>query len=191
MKIKEYKVYLCDRSEITEFVEKWHYSGSINGVLSTFCFKLMDGEKIIGAAIFGRVGMANVWKKYAKSPNDLLELRRLCLVDEAPRNSESFFIGKMLRILRTFTTYKTIISYADTNKGHIGTIYQATNFSFEGVTSQGKLIEFDDKTYHDKTIRTTYNGRLKPFAQKIKTALENGHARYIQTLPKNIYLYKL
>lgn len=187
----KYKIYLCDRKEIESFIEKWHYSKSINGVLSTFCFKLMDGDEIIGAAIFGRVGMANAWKKYSDSANSILELRRLCCIDNTERNTESFFIGKCLRILRTFTTIKTIISYADNNYGHIGTIYKASNFSFEGVTSQGKIIDLEGRQYHDKAIRTKYKGELKPFAKRLKDALTEGRAVYKKTLSKNIYTYSL
>ena len=47
------------------------------------------------------------------------------------------------------------------------------------------------KKYHDKTIRTKYNGKLKPFAKKIKKALEIGDANYIKTKGKHIYLYSL
>lgn len=186
---KKYKVYLCDRSEIRDFIEEWHYSHSINGVMSTFCFKLMDGDKLIGAAIFGRVGMANAWRKYTDSPDKILELRRLCLIDDTERFAETFFIGKMLRTLRELTTIEIIISYADKNKGHTGIIYKASNFSFLGETAAGKVIEFNGKTWHDKTIRTKYNGKLKPFAQKIKSALESGEARYVPTVGKNIYIY--
>ena len=50
---------------------------------------------------------------------------------------------------------------------------------------------FGDKKYHDKTIRTKYKGKLKPFAQRVKDALESGKAKYVKTLPKNIYLYEL
>ena len=50
---------------------------------------------------------------------------------------------------------------------------------------------YEGKRYHDKTIRTKYNGNLKPFAKKIKEALELGEAYYSKTEHKHIYLYKL
>jgi len=53
------------------------------------------------------------------------------------------------------------------------------------------LIDYEGKRYHDKTIRTKYKGKLKPFAVKIKQALENGTAEYVDTLGKHIYLYGL
>lgn len=191
MTVKNYKVELCERKEITNFIETWHYSKSINGVISDYCFKLMNDDQIIGAMIYGRVGMANVWKKYVDAPEKLIELRRLCCIDDTPKNTESYFIGKTIRWLKKNTNIKKIVSYADTTYGHTGVIYQATNFTLLGNTPPQKVINFNGKLYHDKTIRTKYKGKLKPYAQKIKNALNEDKAFYQQTKPKNIYVYNL
>jgi len=180
-----------ERIVIRDFVEEWHYSGSINGVLSTYCFALYHNEELVGAMIFGKVGMAGAWKKYAENEKDILELRRLCCIDDTPKNTESFFIGKCLKWLRDNTLVKTIISYADANHGHSGIIYQATNFKHKGMTAKGRVIMLGDRQYHDKTIRTMYKGRLKPFAKRVKDALENGDAYYKTTIPKHIYLFDI
>ena len=91
-------------------------------------------------------------------------------------NAQSYFIGKTQRWLKKNTNYKIIVSYADAYHGHRGTIYKATNFKYEGLTSPGRLIQYGDKTYHDKAIRTKYKNKLKPFAQKLRDALESGDA---------------
>ena len=67
----------------------------------------------------------------------------------------------------------------------------ATNFKHVGFTPGGRVIMYQGKRYHDKTIRTKYNGRLKPFAQRIKDALETGEAYYTKTKGKHIYYYSL
>jgi hypothetical protein len=59
------------------------------------------------------------------------------------------------------------------------------------MTSKGKVIMWNGKKYHDKTIRTKYNGRLKPFAQRVKDALDSGEAHYVEQVPKVIYLLNL
>ena len=193
MSVKNYTVKLVDRSEIKDFIEKWHYSKSINGVKSSYCFGLYDKDKLIGAMLFGRLGMANAWKKYATSIDDVVELRRLCCIDDTPKNTESYFIGQCLRHLRKKTQVKCIVSYADSNQGHAGTIYKATNFDYLGMTSPGRVIIriSDGKQYHDKTIRTKYKGELKPYAKRLKEDLENGRAYYKKTLGKHIYFMKL
>jgi len=191
MKVKTFKVMLCERNEIKNFIETWHYSKNINGLKSNYCFKLLHKEKIIGAMMYGKIGMANVWKKYSDNEDDLIELRRLCCIDDTPKNTESYFIGNTLRWLKKNTKIKFVISYADSNYNHSGIIYKASNFKYAGMTAKGKVIVYNNKLYHDKTIRTKYNGKLKPYAKKIKTALEKGNAFYKNTLGKHIYLYKL
>ena len=191
-KVKEFKVSLCNRSEIKDFIEEWHYSHNINGLISDYCFKLEDKEGIlIGAMIYGRIAMANVWKKYTTFSEELIELRRLCCIDNTPKNTESYFIGATLKWLKKNTPIKKVISYADTTYSHQGTIYKASNFKNIGFTAKGRVIMFEGKRYHDKTIRTYYNGKLKPFSQNIKNALINGAATYVETKGKHIYIYEL
>jgi hypothetical protein len=94
-----------------------------------YCFKILDlNKKLIGAMIYGKIAMANVWKKYADIETDLIELKRLCCIDNTLKNTESFFIGHTLRWLKKNTKIKTVISYADTTYSHEGTIYKASNF---------------------------------------------------------------
>jgi len=187
----EYIIKPCERNEIRDFIEKWHYSRSINGLMSKYCFKLLDGNEIIGGMIYGQLGMANAWKRYAESPDDVIELRRLCCIDDTPKNTESYFIGRTLRWLKQNTDIKRVVSYADPEYGHQGIIYKASNFKLIGKTSPGKVILHNGRKYHDKAIRTKYNGKLKPFAQKLKDELEKGNAEYEKTVGKNIYIYEL
>lgn len=157
--VRDFKVLKCERKEIVGFVEHWHYSKNVNGLTTDYCFKLLDADgNMIGAMIYGKIAMANVWKKYAQKESELIE------------NS---------------------ISYADMTYSHEGTIYKASNFTYAGMTAKGKVIMYNGKRYHDKTIRTKYKGELKPFAVEIKKALENGTAEYVDTLGKHIYLYGL
>jgi hypothetical protein len=151
----------------------------------------MDGQKIIGAAFFGKMAMANQWKPYADCASKVTELRRLCCIDDTPKNTESFFIGKMLRWLKKNTNLQVVVSYSDLEHGHDGVIYKASNFKFAGFRKGAKVIWYQGKKYHDKTIRTKYKGKLKPFAQRIKDALENGDAYYVSTKGKNAYIYHL
>jgi hypothetical protein len=188
----DYSVRLLERNDVKDFIEKWHYSHSINGIKSTYCFGLFDGDELIGAGIFGGIAMANVWRKYGDRREDVIELRRLCCIDDTPKNTESYFIGRMLKWLLHNTDIKIVVSYADAYYGHDGTIYKATNFEYVGKTSPSRLIGWNGRVWHDKTIRTYgKKGKLKPYAQKVKDALERGEARYISGAYKHIYIYDL
>lgn len=192
MALENFKVEPCQRQEIQSFIEANHYSKSINGCMADYCFKLSNQEGIIvGAMFYGRMAMANQWKRFSDSESDVIELRRLCCIDDTPRNAESFFIGKTIRWIKKNTNIKIIVSYADTEYNHTGTIYKASNFEYLGLTKGAKVIIFGEKKYHDKAIRTKYNGKLKPFAQRLVDALESGEAFYKETKGKHTYIFRL
>lgn len=188
----EYYMKKVERNEIRDFIEEYHYSHNINGTIANYCFALYrkSDNVMVGAMFYGKMAMANQYKKYGEI-DEVMELRRLVLIDDTPKNTESYFIGQSLRWLKRNSPVKTIVSYADPNYGHSGIIYRATNFEHVGMTSAGRVIIYNGKKYHDKTIRTKYKGKLKPFAKKVKDALENGDAYYKKQLPKHIYVYHL
>ena len=190
MSVTNFIVEQCPRSSIVDFVETHHYSKNMNGLKTSYCFRLLDGENLIGAIVYGKIGMAGVEQKYKDNTDKILELKRLVCIDDTPKNTESYFIGWTLRWLQRNTDLEMIISYADKTYGHEGIVYKATNFDFVGETVPGRVIMYKGRRYHDKTIRTKWNGKLKPFAKEIKTALDKGDAEYIDTDVKNIYLYK-
>ncbi len=192
MALQGYIVKKVTRSEITLFIEKYHYSGSINGCIADFCYALYSPDKAMkGAMFFGRLAMANQWKRFADNESDVIELRRLVLVDDTPRNAESYFIGKAIKKLAKEWAGHIIVSYADKEYGHTGIIYKAANFLCLGEKPGAKVIMYNGKKYHDKAIRTKYKGELKPFAKEIKDALKNGTAEYKDTAGKVTYIYKL
>ena len=179
-----------------DFIEKWHYSKNVNGLTISQIFGLFYEKNLIGAMIYGSLAMANTWKKYAKEESKVVELKRLCCIDKTPKNTESYFIGKTLRWMKQNSDYDLVVSYADTYYGHEGTIYKASNFKHMGLTTKGKVIDYNERYYHDKCIRTYYTNKdgekvIKPFAQKIKGALETGEAKYVEMPEKHIYIYSL
>ncbi len=191
MDLKSWTVKRVERKDIKDFIETWHYSKSINGCIADFCYALYDQNQIKGAMFFGRMAMANQWKRFSTSPDNVIELRRLCCVDDTPKNTESYFIGKALKLLRKDWQKGIVVSYADKEHGHAGTIYKASNFKQLEDIKGARVIIYNGKRYHDKTIRTKYKGKLKPFAARIKQALDDGNAHYKKTAGKCTYVYQL
>ena len=192
MALKGYYVKHVERKEIREFIETWHYSKSINGCIADYCFALYNPkDEMVGAMFYGRMAMANQWKRFSDNPDNVIELRRLCCIDDTPKNTESYFIGRSLKMLRRLWCRGVVVSYADKEYGHLGTIYKASNFKAVGDIKGAKVIMYNGRRYHDKTIRTKYKGELKPFAKRIKQALENGEAYYKTTAGKITYTYQL
>ena len=68
-------------------------------------------------------------KEYA---DKVLELNRVCLMDNT-KNQASFLVANSIKLL---PKPSIIVSYADTGQGHVGYVYQATNFLFTGTTKE-------------------------------------------------------
>lgn len=192
MALQDWTVKRVERAEVRDFIEEWHYSASINGCIADYCYVLLKpcGE-IAGAMFFGRMAMANQWKRFSENESEVIELRRLCCIDDTPKNAESFFIGRSLKLLKQDWGKGVVVSYADKEYGHTGVIYKASNFKMIGEIKGARVIIWGEKRYHDKTIRTKYKGELKPFAKRVKAALESGEAYYKNTAGKYTYTYCL
>jgi hypothetical protein len=61
----------------------------------------------------------------------VLELNRLCC--ESTKNLASMLVGRSLAML---PKPSIVVSYADTEQGHIGYVYQATNFIYTGLSAK-------------------------------------------------------
>ena len=193
MNPKELSVILCERSEIRSFIETHHYSKSINGVKSTFCFKILFKERLVGAILFGQLS-TTAWKKFSNVEEEVLELRRLVLVDAAKKNSESRVISKAIKqIKKANSAVKFIVSYADPNYGHTGVIYRASNFKFVGMSGKDKgFVDTETgKLYHSRALRTKYKGEYKPFVLRLREKLDKGLLKPIDLKPKYCYVYAL
>jgi hypothetical protein len=138
------------------------------------------------------MAMAGQWKAFSLESDKVIELRRLCCVNETPKNAESFFISKSLILLKKhWRRDGIVVSYADLEYGHTGTIYRASNFRKHGEIKGKDVISFDGKKYHDKSLRAKYKGQLKPFAKKLLENLNNGNAKYVKTKGKIVYVFHL
>jgi len=192
MALQGWTVEKIDRKDVRGFIEKWHYSGNINGCIADYCYAIFSPDNVMkGAMFYGRMAMRNQWKRFSNDETRVIELRRLCCVDDTPKNTESFFIGKSLRMLKKEWGTGVVVSYADKEYGHTGIIYKASNFKMIGEIKGARVIVYNNKLYHDKTIRTKYKGVVKPYAQKIKDALDVGDAYYKKTKGKYTYTYNI
>ena len=65
------------------------------------------------------------------------ELSRLWIDDKMPCNTESWFISKTIALIRKeHPEVEALVSFADPEAGHVGTIYKAANWVMEGVQDE-------------------------------------------------------
>lgn len=207
---KQYEFKVCELETIKAFMESHHYSRSSN-VAAVYCFALMSKRKgIVGAAIYSKPAMNSIYKLYANKEEDVVELRRLVCIDDTPKNTESFFVGKTLRWLVQNTNKKTVVTYADPSFGHVGHAYRACNMKYDGVGGNTVVLELPVEKcvhdgsaclgegkkicqVHDRNMRSkTKDGRdFTPAALHLRELYKQGIAKLVPRKPKHRYHYHL
>ncbi len=192
LQIKDMKCYPCNLKRVARIVEEWHYSKTVWGVNWTYCFEMRVGETQVGAAIVGQPATKSVADKHGGLGN-VLELRRFCCREDAPKNSESFFLGWMLRWLKKNTEAATLLSFADTLQGHEGTIYKASNFQEVGRSKPETAWKHNGKIYHHKSMHNKSHKTKKYYAHalELQRARDAGELERVKLPPKICYAYRL
>ena len=95
-------------------------------------FGLMEDGELVGCVTFGQPASPNVVLSILGRETDLemMELNRLVITTKT-KNSASFLVGGAIRRL---PKKMVLVSYADKGAGHVGYVYQATNWNYFGET---------------------------------------------------------
>ena len=92
-------------------------------------------EKLIGVAVYGYPVGRRAPKSISPElkEEEVLELTRLFIFDDYGKNTESVVLSKTFNWLKeNASDIKALISYSDPEQGHMGIIYQATNWIYQG-----------------------------------------------------------
>lgn len=123
-----------------EYIRENHYSRSCHN--GPMCWGLYDGAELIGVCAFATPASENVRASlFGPDYKDAVtELHRLHIKDVTPTNTESWFIARALRGLKSERpSIRAVISFADSTEGHSGTIYQAMNALYCGNTGRARF----------------------------------------------------
>lgn len=120
------------------FVEAHHYSGSYPAARARF--GLFCGAALVGVCVFSQPVRGDVLD--VLPGNAGVELGRLVLLDEVPANGESWFVARAFELLRA--DFDGVLSFADPTRGHVGTVYQASNACYLGQAGRRTIRVFPD-----------------------------------------------
>lgn len=135
MNLAGWSVAPVDRRKALDIVVENHYLHRRAPCSSSFA--LLDGEgETRGVVLYGVPASVPLVKGVLGNENRKLvgELTRLWVDDSAPKNGESFLIGNSIK----FSGFEVLVSFADTSQGHLGTVYQASNWLYTGLSSAHK-----------------------------------------------------
>ena len=151
-KVRSMIVREINKGDARKYISTYHYSKTFPDS-TMYVFAGFYGSEIAGIICYGMGASKNQYTALVPNikNNEYLELTRLWCPDSMPKNTESKLIADSLKMLPK--KYKLILSFADPSQGHLGIIYQATNWFYCGMSNKGKcLITKDGVTKHLRLI---------------------------------------
>jgi len=173
------KVLPIKNEETYSWLLEKHYAKRIPQIM--FAFGLYEDNQMVGVVTYGipaspSLCMGICGQEYS---NKVLELNRLCLLDNY-KNQSSFLIANSMKLL---PKPSIVVSYADTEKGHVGYVYQATNFLYTGLSAN--RVDWQVKGLEHKHTKTISDGMsLDSMKEKY-----GDDFYYVQRSRKHRYIY--
>lgn len=160
---------------------KWHYSKSVPNVSLAYSVFNAFGEWC-GVVCFGVGATNNIARPYGLNQGQVVELLRVALNGKQESTGKAVAIS--LKILRKDApNVRLVVSYADTEQGHLGVIYQASNWFYIGSSTDSNLI-VNGIREHRRTLTSRFGTNS---AEKLRAA---GHTvSIIKTKPKHKYIF--
>jgi len=161
----------------------FHYAKAVPA--NPFGFNVFNAKREwCGVIIYGTGATANIAKPYNLKQGQVVELVRVALNGKQEKTGSA--VAKSLWLLKKKApVVRLVVSYADSEQGHSGIIYQATNWIYTGFSIDSNLI-IDGERKHRRSIASKFGTSS---ADKIRNL---GHTvEVIRTKPKWKYIYPL
>ena len=126
----ELKLDWCSHEAAKYAVEHWHYSRTMTKSRNNNIGVWEDGQ-FIGAVIFGYSISPQIGKAFGLEQTQLTELKRVALRSHITPVSRIISISLMM-LKKKNPGLRLVVSFADSEQGHNGGIYQAGNWIYIG-----------------------------------------------------------
>ena len=137
-------------------IQKYHYSNTLPKINKYFIGFFLKNE-LVGVVTLGwGTRPKHTIQKIFQSldTKDYLEIGRMCMTDEMPRNSESQMLSQLVKWMkRNIPDLKILFTWADGMLGKVGYVYQASNFMYAGY-SGGEMYLKDGVKIHVRQMKS-------------------------------------
>lgn len=138
--------------------ERWHYSKCLPGCDSVK-IGVWENGIYIGIVLFSRGANNHIGTPYNLKDVECAELTRVALNKHISAVTKIVAISiKMLK--RYCSGLRLIVSYADPEQGHVGSIYQAGGWFYVGTSQAQREVIFNGKIMHKRTANSLF-GTIK------------------------------
>ena len=145
--------------ETHEWLKNVHYAKRTPTI--SYAFGLFLDNAVEGIVTYGQAPSNHLCEGIAGKANAHLVMELNRLVFRKPiKNGPSTLVGQSLRMLPKPTI---VVSFADMGQGHIGYVYQATNFLYTGLSAKRKDWKIRGMEHlHSRSISAMAEGQENP-----------------------------
>jgi len=131
----------------------FHYAKTVPGIVQV-AHAIFEEDIWCGVVLYGPGASAKMGQSLNLKQGQFLELVRVAL--NGKQNATSQVLGASLRQLnKTAPGVQAVVSYADKGQDHVGTIYQATNWTLvEDIESSGWEYFYQGVWRHSRKAHT-------------------------------------
>jgi hypothetical protein len=142
--LDDYEIHAIPYRHAMAMVVEHHYLH--RRAPASFCYGLFESSgQMVGTIVYGKPASPSLCNGIAgpEESSRVIELTRLWIADMTPKNAESFLIGNSLKMLPD--EFDIVVSFAEIGAGHVGTVYQATNWIYTGKSDRHVEWKLDGK----------------------------------------------
>ena len=180
----ELKLDWCSHEAAKYAVLRWHYSRRMpNSKLVRI--GVWEGGRFCGAILYGVGANRHIASPFGLESTEVCELVRVAL-GPGRQHPTSKCVAISLKLLRRQSPgLRLIVSFADSGRGHRGTIYQAGGWLYLGVSEQSYL-KIRGEIVHPRTVYDRYG----PGGQSLPWLRQNvdPKAERVEQAPKLKYV---
>ena len=169
----------------------FHYAKSVPSVKHAYNV-YNDNSEWCGVIIYSQGATMRLGNPFGLAQGEILELVRVALNGKQETTSECV-AASLKRLHHDNPAIKMVVSFADTDKGHIGTIYQATNWIYLGMTVQNHIVglEIHGRKLHCKSVYAKYGTQSVKWVREnvdpnVKEIIGKGKHKYIYCFDKRM-----
>lgn len=159
MNLENWEVHPIGYKQAMQIIVENHYLH--RRAPASDCFGLFNElGTLVGVITYGTPASPSLCKGIAGSEEtaSVTELTRLWIADVTPKNAESFLIGRSLKLLPP--EKDIVVSFAEIRAGHVGTVYQATNWLYTGLSDRHVewLLDGVEASKHGRHLFDEFGG---------------------------------
>lgn len=167
---------------------KYHYAKAVPQIRLGYSIFNQKNEWC-GVILFSNGANPQIASEFNLNQGQVIELVRVALNGNQEHTSEALAMT-LRQLKKDAPLVQLVVSYADRNQDHIGTIYQATNWFYVDERANERGIKINGKLKHRRSVNKKYGtSTLKWLQDNIdpKAEIVKGKSKIKYVFPMNKY----